>query len=255
MSAAPRLSASIITLNEELDLPGCLASLEPLKSLGLEIVVVDNHSADKTRELAAAAGAKVLTRRFDDYASQKQHAVAACGGDWVLSLDADERLSPELAAEIAETLAAEPPADCYELPFEVHFLGKRLRFGGLGGERHLRLFRRGKGRFVGGALHEGIACASTPARMRARVVHIPYRDVDDYLGKLAVYTSNAARKRRDAGKRWTPLYHLLPFWVLFERLVLKLGLLDGTPGIVWAGLSACHSWLKYVKLRQLERVR
>jgi glycosyltransferase involved in cell wall biosynthesis len=244
-----RLSAVLITKDEARDLPACL---ESLRALAPEIVVVDGGSADGTVELARRAGARVEHRDFDAYAAQKQAALDLATGDWVLSIDADERLSPELAAEVRAVLEADGPADGYELPYEVRFLGRRLRFGGLGSERHLRLFRRGRGRFVGGALHEGIALDGTARRLRGRVIHLPYRDVDEYLDKLARYTTFAARKRFERGVRATPLHHLLPFWELFARLILRGGILDGRAGVVWAGLSAFHTWLKYVKLREMQ---
>ena len=140
----------------------------------------------------------------------------------------------------------------YDIPFEVVFLGRTLRWGGLGSESHLRLFRRDKARFVGGALHEGVVVDGFLGRLRGVMVHEPYRDISDYLSKLDRYTTLAAQKRFAAGKRFTPLHHLILPWEFFARTVLKLGVLDGYPGMVWAGLSAYHSWLKYAKLRELQ---
>lgn len=250
---SPRLSVIIITRNEETDLPACL---ESVKRLGAEIVVVDGHSSDRTREIAENAGAKVLTRDFDGYAPQKQSALDLATGDWVLSIDADERLTPELCDEIAGVCANTDGSGPhgYEIPFRVHFMGRRLRFGGLGGERHLRLFRRSLGRFVGRRVHEGIVVEGSVGRLRGAIEHFPYRDLDEYLEKMRVYTSQAAAARREQGRRFTPLHHLLPFWEFFLRAFLRLGLLDGTPGIVWAGLSSFHTWVKYIKLRDLERL-
>jgi len=248
---APKLSVVIITRDEELDLPGCL---ESVRGLDAEIVVVDNASSDRTTDIARSAGARVHDRPFRDYASQKQAAVDLAAGEWVLSIDADERLSPALREEILSTLRRPPDGVAgFEIPFEVRFMGRRLRFGGLGGERHLRLFLRERGRFVGGCLHEGIEVSGGVGRLSARILHLPYRDLDEYLAKMLVYTSNAASKRLAQGKRFTPLDHLRPFWELFQRLVLRLGLLDGTPGIAWASLSAFHTWVKYLKLKELQR--
>lgn len=249
------LSVVVIARDEERDLPDCLRSVAGLDA---EVVVLDSGSADRTRDVARGLGAKVFERPFDDYASHKQAAVERASGDWILSIDADERVSPELREEIRALLAASPDGDVgdvagYEIPFEVRFLGRRLRFGGLGSERHLRLFRRGRGRFTGGRLHEGISVDGPVGRLRGTIGHVPYRDLGEYLEKLDRYTSLAAEKRRRAGRRFSPLHHLLPFWELFRRLVLRLGVLDGTPGIAWAGLSAFHTWIKYLKLRELER--
>lgn len=247
--APPRLSVILITRDEAPDLPGCL---ESLKGLDAEIVAVDGGSTDATLDLLRRATPRVHHRIFDGFASQKQAALDLAAGDWVLSIDADERLSPELLSEIAAVVSSEAGPDGYEIPFEVRFLGRALRFGGPGSEKHLRLFRRGRGRFTGGRLHEGIELDGEIARLEGKMVHIPYRDLDEYLDKLRVYTTAAALKRREQGRRFSPLHHLLPFWELFRRLFLRLGVLDGTPGIVWAVLSSFHTWVKYVKLREME---
>jgi glycosyltransferase involved in cell wall biosynthesis len=244
-----RLSAILITRDEALDLPGCL---ESLRGLADEIVVLDGGSSDSTLEIARSAGARVSHRDFDGFAAQKQAALDQADGDWVLSIDADERLSPELREEIRRVLASPGPFAGYDIPFEVRFLGRRLRFGGLGSERHLRLFKREAGRFTGGVLHEGVEVRGAVGRLEGRMRHDPYRDIDDYLGKLKVYTTRAALKRREAGCRASPWNHLRPFWELFARLVLRLGFLDGRPGIVWAGLCAFHTWVKYLKLAEME---
>ncbi len=242
----PSLSALLIAKDEEADLPGCL---ESLKGLAAEtVVVVSADTTDRTEALARAAGARVLRRAFDDYARQRQAGLDAATGEWCLWVDPDERPTPALAAEIRALLAGAPRAAAYELPFEVRFLGRTLRWGGLGSESHLRLFRRAGARFVGGALHEGLEVPGEVSRLRGKMIHEPYRDIADYLSKLDRYTTLAAQKRFAAGKRFTPLHHLLLPWEFFARAVLKLGILDGFPGLVWAGLSAFHTWLKYVKL-------
>jgi glycosyltransferase involved in cell wall biosynthesis len=247
--AKPSLSVLLIAKDEERDLPGWL---ENVKGVSSEIVVVvDESSADRTEELARAAGAKVLKRRFDDYARQRQAALELCTQEWVLWLDADERLSSALLDNIAGPLHG--PADGYVLPFRIRFLGKTMRFGGLGREKHLRLFRRSKARFVGGALHEGIELAGTAVRfpLEGAVVHEPYHDLADYESKLDRYTTLAAQKRHEMGRRFHFWDALRPAWELFSRLVLRLGILDGSRGLTWARLAARHTRLKYAKLRKL----
>jgi glycosyltransferase involved in cell wall biosynthesis len=245
------LSAILIAKDEERDLPGLL---ESLKGLATEIViVVSADTTDRTEELARAAGARVLRRGFDDYARQRQASLDAASGEWCLWIDPDERATPALAAEIRAALQAEPTAAAFDVPFEIVFLGRTLRWGGLGSETHVRLFRRDRARFVGGALHESLQVDGDLGRLRGKIVHEPYRDVSDYLSKLDRYTTLAAQKRFAAGRRFTPLHHLILPWELFARAVLKLGALDGFPGLVWAGLSAFHSWLKYVKLGAMQR--
>jgi glycosyltransferase involved in cell wall biosynthesis len=249
----PLLSAILIAHDEEHDLPGCL---ESLRGLADEIVVVVSaETKDRTEEIARAAGAKVIRRKFSDYASQRQVSLDAAGGDWCLWIDPDERATPSLREEVRSLLAA-PAADAYAIGFEVRFLGRALRWGGMGSERHVRLFQRKKGRFVGSLLHEGLAIGGSigPIR-RGKMTHTPCQDISDYLGKLDRYTTLAARQRWDQGQRFHCWRHLILPWEFFARAVLKLGVLDGQPGLVWAGLAAFHSWLKYVKLGRIEEGR
>jgi glycosyltransferase involved in cell wall biosynthesis len=238
----------LIAKDEEKDLPGCLASLQGVAEE--VVVVVSEDTTDQTERIARESGAKVLRRRFDDYARQRQASLDAATGDWCLWIDPDERLTPALADEV-KSLAASDAA--YDIPFEVRFLGKTLRWGGLGSESHVRLFRRDKARFVGGALHEGLQIDGSVGRLHGRIVHEPYKTISEYFEKLDRYTTLAAQKRYAAGRRFSPWRHLILPWEFFARAVLKLGVLDGYPGLVWAGLAAFHSWLKYAKLGEMQR--
>jgi glycosyltransferase involved in cell wall biosynthesis len=248
----PRLSALLIAKDEEQDLPACL---ESLRGLADEIVLVlDDRSADATEALAAAAGAKILRRRFDNYASQRQAGLEAASGEWCLWIDCDETLGAALRAELPEALSSSR-FDAWTIPFSVSFLGRTLRWGGLGSERHLRLFRREKARFTGGGLHEGAEVDGRTGALKGEMLHIPYRDLSDYLSKLDRYTTLAARKRFSAGCRAHWWHHLLLPWEFISRGLLKLGFLDGRAGLFWAALAAFHSWLKYAKLREMESAR
>jgi glycosyltransferase involved in cell wall biosynthesis len=246
----PSISAILIAKDEERDLPGCLDSLKGLVTE--TVVVVSDDTTDRTEEIAKSYGAKTFRRRFDDYARMRQASLDAATGDWCLWIDPDERVTPELAAEIKSLLAASPAFSACDVPFEVSFLGRVMRWGGLGHEHHVRLFRRKGSRFVGGALHEGIETPGGVLALRGKITHIPYRDVADYMSKLERYTDLGAEKRFKAGKRFTPLHRLIYPWELFARVVLKLGFLDGSAGLTWARLSAYHSWLKYDKLRRMQ---
>lgn len=251
--SAPALSAVMIAKDEELDLPGALDSL---RGLADEIVVlIDTASSDRTEAIARERGAKVALRPFDDYAGQKQAALEMATGEWVLSVDADERVSSALAEEIHHlfSVGSVPKFVAFVIPFRIHFLGRVLRWGGLGHEKHLRLFRRDRGRFVGGALHEGVEVHGPVGRLRAPIEHIPYRDLADYRSKLEAYTTLAAQKRFAAGRRAPLLRHLILPAEFLLRAVVRLGVLDGRAGLIWAGLSAFHSWLKYAKLAQMQR--
>lgn len=246
------LSALIIAKDEERDLPSCLLSLTGL--VDQIVVVVDDATADRTEQIAKAAGAKVVRRKFDDYAGQRQAALELCDRDWVLWIDCDERPDAVLKEDVLLLLrsGAIDQATHYEASFRVKFLGRVLRYGGLGGETHVRLFKRDKARFVGGALHEGLALEGPRGSLAGAIEHEPYKDLSEYLEKLDRYTTLAAQKKLAAGKRFRSIDHLVLPWELLKRVVLLGGFLDGWQGLTWAGLSAFHHWLKYVKLKELE---
>ena len=242
----------MIAKDEEADLPGCLDSLKGLVSE--IIIVISDDTADKTEAIAKSYGAKTIRRKFDDYARMRQASLDAASGEWCLWIDPDERMTKTLAEEITSALStSSSDFVAFDIPFEVRFLGKTLRWGGLGSESHIRLFRRTKCRFVGGALHESLEIAGPVSKLNGKITHQPYKDIADYRSKLDRYTTLAAKKRFDAGKRTTFLRHLRLPGEFFARAFLKLGFLDGYPGLVWAGLSAFHSWLKYAKLASMQR--
>lgn len=247
------LSAILIAKNEERDLPGCL---ESLKGLADEIIlIVSDDTTDRTEEIAKAAGATVTRRKFDNYALQRQASLDAATNEWCLWIDPDERVTPELKAAILKEIA-DKKGSAYDIRFEIHFLGKTMYWGGLGGESHVRLFARNSAKFTGGDLHESLVIAHGQRTMPlsgGKMIHEPYRDIADYLSKLDRYTNLAAKKRFEAGKQFTIFHHLILPWEFFARAFLKLGILDGYPGLVWAGLSSFHSWLKYVKLGRMYR--
>ncbi len=247
------LSAVLIAKDEEKNLP---AALESLKGLADEIVVVvDDRTKDKTAEIARAAGAKAVPRRFDGFGTQKQAALDLATKEWVLSLDADERVEPALASEIVEKIARTPPdsgPSGFEAPRRVLFLGREMRHGGLGREKMLRLFRRSRGRFDGASIHERVIVDGAVDRLAHPITHETYASISDYLRKMEPYSTLEARKKFDRGQRFHWWQHALPAWEFLRRWLLKGGFLDGREGFAWAGLSAFHYWVKCLKLRELE---
>ena len=240
----PRLSVFIITYNEAHDLPACLASVAGIAN---EIVVLDQGSTDETTAVAEAAGARVLTRAFDGFGTQKQAALEATRGDWVLSIDADERITLQLADEIGAAIRSND-VNGYLVHREVHYLGKRLRFGGAGSEWLPRLARRDHARFTNAAVHERMLIEGPVARLRAPMLHITYRDLSEHLAVIDRYTTAVAADKAAAGKRFHA-WHLLRIPIeLVTRLILKLGILDGRAGIIWSAMAAHYGFLKYAKL-------
>ncbi|MBL8022712.1 MAG: glycosyltransferase family 2 protein [Elusimicrobia bacterium] len=248
-NVAPHLSAILIVRNEERDLPGCL---ESLRGVADEIVVVDSGSTDRTVSIAQEFGARVIHRDFAGFGPQKQFALEQATGEWVLNMDADERLSPALQDEIKSVLAGEPAVHGYHLRFQNVFLGRRLRFGGLWGERHLRLFRRDKGHYVGKEIHEGISVVPPLGKLRSRILHESYRNFSEYLDKCNRYSGLIARDKFRQGRRFTLWTHARLPWEFVIRYVVKLGFLDGNAGFIYAVLSSYYTWLKLVRVMEGE---
>jgi glycosyltransferase involved in cell wall biosynthesis len=243
-----KLSAIIIAKNEERDLPACLAGL---RGLADEIVLVDGFSTDRTREIASVAGARVSTRAWDGYGPQKRFALEQAKGEWVLNVDADERVTPPLAAEIRSLLAEDPPVNGYEIPFRLFFLGRRLRFGRGAREVHLRLFRRDKARYPDRPVHEGVEVEGPVGRLAGVVEHHSYRDFSEYLKKCDEYTAIVAAQKRAAGRRFSAWMNFRLPWEFFVRYVVRGGFLDGNAGFAYAALSAVYAWLKHARLLEV----
>jgi glycosyltransferase involved in cell wall biosynthesis len=244
------LSAFLIVKNEAVDLPDCLASL---KGLADEIVIVDSGSSDDTVTLAKTAGARVLNRVFEGFAAQKQFALEQCTQDWVLSVDADERVSPELAGEIKNVMSQADAADGYELRREMYFLGRRLRDGGVGTDWPLRLFKRAKGKFSKVSVHERVEIDSRVARLEKPLRHFSYATIEEYNAKCDHYTTLSAQDLFKKGRRFSAFDHFRPGWELFQRILLRGAWLDGRPGLIYAALCAHAAWLRAIKLWDLEQ--
>ena len=245
-----RVSVCIITKDEEGNLPECLDSVKWAD----EIVVVDSRSRDRTREIAAAAGAKVLERDFPGHIEQKNFAVGQAAHDWVLCIDADERLSPELSASGRRAL--EDPGDragfeCARLTFHG---GRPIRHGGWYPDRKLRLFDRRRARWGGRNPHDHVVADGPVGRLEGDLLHHSYRSLSDHVRQIDFFTTIAAREKKARGER-SSLFRLAlhPFGKFLRMYFLKAGFLDGTAGFVVAVTGAYYVFLKYAKLRELDR--
>ena len=241
-----RLSATIIAQDEERDLPDCIASLQGFCD---EILVVDGGSRDRTREIAASLGARVLDRTFDDFARQHEFARVEARGEWVLSIDADERASPELRRAPFGGAAA------YSLPFRNHFRGIWLRHGGFWPDRHVRLFRRDSCRYdPERSVHEKLIVEGPIARLDAPILHYTYDSLQDCLAKMERYGEQAASMLFARGARagaWEIAAR--PLWRFVRGYVLRLGFLDGAPGAAMAWARAYEAFRRYARLWELSR--
>jgi glycosyltransferase involved in cell wall biosynthesis len=239
------LSVVVITLNEEANIERCLRSV----AWAEERIVIDCGSSDRTVQSATELGARVILRDWGGYADQKNHGIEQAAHAWVLTLDADEWLDAQAAEEIRRTLAA-PTADGYRVRRRTAFCGAyadRI----WGGDRPLRLFRKERGRFEGGPVHESVRLAgnATTARLAGPILHAGYTSIADYVDKLNRYTGLAADGMTRSGRRFRPAKLWFgPFWTLFRLYVLKLGFLDGVRGWIIAAGSAYYVLVREAKL-------
>ncbi|MBI5831043.1 MAG: glycosyltransferase family 2 protein [Armatimonadetes bacterium] len=238
----PTLSAVLIVRNEEAVLPRCLASLAGWVD---EIVVVDDHSTDASAELARAAGAKVVQRRLDRFDVQRNFGVAQSTGEWILSIDADEVVTPALAREIREVIAAADAADIYGVPFLHRMFGRWPRHGGW--QEPLRRLYRREVRWAG-AVHERVAQGWREGVLTSPILHWSHQDIGEFLAKLNRYTDDEARARAAEGARYSGAKLLLsPLRDFWRRYVRLGGYRDGAVGLVLAGLMACYVFVVRAK--------
>ena len=241
------LSVVIIALNEAQRIGGCLNSV---RDLARDVVVVDSHSGDGTRDLCHARGARVFQRAWTGYSAQKNFGNAQARYNWVLSIDADERVSAELATAIREEFARGPRCDAYSIRFESYFGPRRIRFGAWNPEYHVRLFDRRRLAWNEDDVHEGL-CSAVEVRSGRLHGSIRHLTVDSHAQLAekterysALFAAKVRRRTRPPGalKVW-----LNPMWRFVRDYVVRLGVLDGATGAVIAWESARYTHLKYAK--------
>lgn len=245
------LSVVIITFNEEKNIARCIRSVQ---SLADDIVVVDSHSADKTCEIAASLGARVIEHPFEGHIEQKNFAISQAKYPHILSLDADEALSGELAAEIAN-VKQEWKADAYWMNRLTSYCGQWIRHGGWYPDRKLRLWDSRKGKWGGINPHDKFepAAGSQAAFLKGDILHYSYYSLREHLLQVSNFTEIGAASLYKAGKR-SSLWKILvnPLAKFIHGYFLKAGFLDGFYGLVISIISSHATFLKYVRLRQIQ---
>ncbi len=249
MSEKLPVSAVIITRNEESRLAACLASV----SFAAEIVVVDSGSTDKTLEIALQYGARVFRQEWLGFGRQKQYAVTCASHDWVLCLDADERVSAELRASI-EAAMRNPVFGAYRFPRRNRFMGRWLFHGEGYPDWSLRLFQRTRARWSEDDIHEKVLAETPVGALRGDLLHESEESLAAYLDKQNRYTTLQARALHGQGKRAgigqlliSPLLRFVKFYLA------RRGFLDGVPGLVHIAIGCFNSFAKYAKLRELNK--
>jgi len=244
------LSVIIITKDEARHIGACLDSV----AFADEIIVVDSGSRDETCDIARAKGAKVtVTGDWPGFGPQKNRALDLATQDWVLSIDADERVTPELADAILQALR-DPTAQAYKIARLSNFCGRWIRHSGWWPDHVLRLFRRGTARFTEAAVHESVRAEGPVAVLPGHFLHYPYADMESLIAKVNRYSSDAAQMMHAKGRRTSAVGaagHAL--WTFIRIYFIRRGFLDGKEGFVLAATASAGSFFRYVKLLFLTR--
>jgi glycosyltransferase involved in cell wall biosynthesis len=245
----PKLSVTVITKNEAADIGAALASV----AWADEIVVVDSHSRDETVAIARRHTDRVVVRDWAGYIDQKNHAASIASHDWILSLDADERVTPALAEEIRGVVSDAPRAAAFRVPRVTWHLGRWVRTTDWYPDYQTRLYDRRAAQWTGRYVHEAVTVRGETGRLRGELQHYAFRDIADHLETIDRYTTYAARQMDEDGRR-AGLFDLTchPPLAFLRNYVARGGVRDGLPGFIISALNSYYVFLKFAKLWELQ---
>lgn len=243
------LSAVIVTKNEEKNIERCLSSL----GFADEVVVVDAFSDDRTWELARSGGARVISRKWDGFASQKQFAIDQAKGDWILLVDADEEVTSELGREITEIARGSPRENGFRLRRQNQFLGRWIRYGPWASDFQVRLFRRAEGRIARRPVHEGVLVEGKLGTLKNPLNHFTHQTLSQSIERLNRYTTLEATDR--VARRRIRLIDIaaLPVEVFLRYYIIKGCWRGGVRGLLFASITAMYRAVLYLKIYFLQR--
>jgi glycosyltransferase involved in cell wall biosynthesis len=243
------LSVILITKNEEANLKDCLESI----SFANEIIIVDSQSTDQTINIAKSYGAKLeITDDWPGFGPQKNRALNLATQDWVLSIDADERVTPELQKEILDVIQSSPSHDCYAIPRSSWYCGRFMKHSGWYPDYVDRLFKRGTAKFSDHLVHERLLPDGEVVRLKNHFLHYSYRSFEQVLKKVDSYSTASAIQAYRKGQKGSVTQALSHgFWAFFRTYILRKGFLDGRYGLALAISNGATSYYKYLKLWQL----
>jgi len=238
-----KLSAIVIAKNEAHNIAACLDSL----AFCDERIVVDSGSSDDTVKIAESKGARVVQHDFEGFGAQKNFALSLAQGEWLLSLDADERVSKELADEIMKAIM-HPAADACEMPRLSSFCGRPMRHSGWFPDYVLRLFRRGKARFSNDLVHERVIANGSVTRLKHPLIHHPVLRLEDALSRMDRYSTAGAEMLVASGRRVSFITGIVRgLWAFIRTYLLRGGFLDGREGFLLAVANAEGTYYRYMK--------
>jgi glycosyltransferase involved in cell wall biosynthesis len=245
------LSVIVVAMNEAHDIRDCL---ESVRGLAMETIVFDSGSTDGTPDICRALGARVFETDWPGDGPQKNRALAEAHGDWVMCLDADERLSPELRTELERLLAQGTTHAAFSTPRRSSFCGRFMKHSGWWPDRIERIFRRGSARFTDVRTHTHLEIQGTIGSFDGPIIHISMPDLHEALEKTNAYSTAGALTMAESGKR-SSLGKALGkgFWAFFRTWVIRAGFLDGAEGLMLAINNAETTYYRYVKLALLTR--
>ena len=248
-----RLTVTVITYNEADHIAAALDSV----AWADEVIVVDSGSTDGTAEVARAKATRVIVRDWPGYSAQKNFAADQASNDWVLSMDADERVTPALAEEIRQVLSGEPASRGYRIRRVSHYLGQWIRTTDWSHDYQLRLYDRRAGRWNGLRIHESFRLTQgQPSKLRGVMEHYAYRDISHHLQKIDAYTTLIAEQWMEEGRRATPVHIAVhPVLAFLRNYVMRAGVLEGAAGLIVSLLNSYYVFLKFAKLWERQRVR
>ncbi len=244
-----KVSVAIITRNEEQNIRDCLESVKWAD----EIVVVDNGSTDQTRQICQEFQARVYLEEWKGFPRQKNSAIEKTRNEWVFSLDADERVPPELRQEIASTLENDPSLDGYYIARKNYFLGQWIKQCGWYPDYNLRLFRKGRGRFLEREVHERVEIQGKVGILKNPIEHRTYRSLSDFFERMDRYSTLAAKEMDHEGRRYRfrDTFFRPPITFL-QMYFIRLGFLEGYLGFLLSVLYSFYTFAKYSKLKELQ---
>lgn len=245
-----KISVAMITFNEERILR---KTLESVKGLAEEIIIVDSGSTDATKSIAEEFGAKFYTEAWKGYGPQRNSAIEKCKGEWILNIDADEEISVELKEKILEiTSDINNKKEIFKINRLSVCFGKKIKHGGWGKSYAIRLFKKGTGMFNDNLVHEEFVAKKEVFKINKNIYHHSYLTMEDYFNRFNRYTTEGAKDYYKKNKRVNKLDILInPLYKFLKMYIFRLGFLDGIEGFVIASTSSMYTMIKYFKLREM----